>query len=276
LYINMVKVGEASGSLNTTLNSLTEFIEKSEQTKAKVKSAMVYPIVVLVIAIGILAFLMIAIIPRFTEIFEGLLEGAQIPALTRFVVAASNLVMHRSPLVVAVIVAIVVAINVISRFPKGAYFLDYLKLKMPVFGKLQTMVSVSRFSRTLSTLMTSGVQILQALNMVKNTVGNTVVASEIQHVHDSVKEGESFSGPLENSKVFPQMVVSMIAVGDETGRVPEMLGKIADNYDVEVDAAVDGLTSIIEPVLIIFLAVVVGTIVIAMFMPLIQIMGNLR
>lgn len=275
LFVNMVKVGEAGGSLHTTLNSLAEFIEKSENIKTKVRGAMIYPIVVLLMAVGILTFLMIGIIPRFTEIFEGLLEGQQLPAITRFVIAISNTIMHRAPLVIGVVVAIVVGIKLLAKVPAGALALDYMKLKAPVFGRLLTMVSVSRFSRTLSTLMNSGVPILQALKMVKNTVDNNVVAREIQHVHDSVKEGESFSAPLENSKVFPPMVVSMIAVGDETGRVPDMLGKIADNYDAEVDSVVEGITSIIEPVLIIFLAVIVGTIVIAMFMPLIKLMGNL-
>ena len=276
LFVNMVRAGEIGGMLESTLNRLAEFMEKAERIKTKVRGAMVYPIVVLIMAIGVVAFLMVQIVPKFTEIFQGLIPGESLPPLTQFVVNISNLFVNRAPLVVAAIVGIGVVFGLLGRTSFGRAQLDRIKLYAPVFGTLILRVAVSRFSRTLSTLLTSGVQILQALNIVKDTVGNECIARAIQAVHDSVKEGETMADPLEASRVFPGMVVSMITVGEETGRVPEMLGKIADTYDSEVDAAVEGLTSIIEPILIVFLAVIVGTIVIAMFMPLVSIISNIQ
>lgn len=275
LYINMVKAGEIGGVLQVTLNKLAEFIEKAEKIKTKVKGAMIYPIVVLIMALGILCFLLIKIVPKFADIFKDLLGGQQLPALTSFVMRVSEGLVHRAPLVVAGLVGIVIVINLIGRTKQGRYWIDVFKLKMPVLGTLVLRVGISRFTRTLGTLHNSGVQILSALTIVRDTAGNEVIARAVQSVHDSIKEGESVASPLELSGVFPTMVVSMIAVGEETGRLPEMLIKIADTYDMEVDAAVEGLTSIIEPLLIIFLAVVVGTIVVAMFMPLITIMQSL-
>jgi len=275
LYVNMAKAGEIGGVLQLTLNRLAEFIEKAEAIKAKVKGAMIYPIVVLVMALGIMGFLLVAIVPKFGEIFKDLLGGQELPALTAFVVKASNMMINRAPVVVGVVVGVIVLINLAARTKMGKYWLDVIKLKIPIFGSLNLRVGISRFSRTLGTLSNSGVQILQALIIVRDTAGNEVIARAIQSVHDSIKEGESVAGPLEASGIFPTMVVSMVAVGEETGRLPEMLVKIADIYDNEVDSAVDGMTSIIEPILIIFLAVIVGTIVIAMFMPLIGIIQNL-
>lgn len=276
LFVNMVRAGEVGGVLAVTLNRLAEFIEKAEKIKTKVKGAMVYPVVVLIMALGITGFLMVVIIPKFTEIFRDLMKGKEMPALTQFVANASDTLMHRFPLVLGSIAAAVILFKLVGFTKAGRYLLDAISLKMPVFGNLLSKVSISRFTRTLGTLMSSDVQILQALNIVRETAGNMVVARAIQSVHDSVKEGESVAAPMESSSVFPSMVVSMVMVGEETGRLAEMLVKIADNYDTEVDAAVDGLTSIIEPVLIIFLAVVVGTIVVAMFMPLIDIISNLQ
>ncbi|MBU0716522.1 MAG: type II secretion system F family protein [Verrucomicrobia bacterium] len=276
LFINMVKAGEIGGVLQVTLNRLTEFVEKAEKIKTRVKGAMIYPIVVLVMALGITGVLMVLIIPKFTEIFKELLAGKEMPAITQFVIAVSNTLVNRFPVVIGGIVAAVVLVKLVGRTRFGRYQLDKLMLGAPIFGALTMRVSVSRFARTLGTLLSSGVQILQALTIVRETAGNEVIARAVQTVHDSIKEGETMAAPLEASRVFPSMVVSMIAVGEETGRLPDMLVKIADTYDTEVDAAVDGLTSIIEPVLIIFLAVVVGTIVIAMFMPLVSIISNLK
>jgi len=275
LYINMVKAGEIGGVLQLTLTRLAEFIEKAEKIKTKIKGAMIYPVVVLTMALGILSFLLIKIVPKFTEIFKDLLGGAPLPALTQFVVTASNVLIHRAPVVVVVIIAFIIVINLIGRTKIGRYWFDVAKLKMPVIGPLVLRVGISRFTRTLGTLLNSGVQILQALNIVRDTAGNEFIARAVQSVHDSIKEGESVATPLEQSGVFPTMVVSMIAVGEETGRLPDMLIKIADTYETEVDAAVEGLTSVIEPILIIFLALIVGTIVIAMFMPMIGIITNM-
>jgi len=275
LYVNMAKAGEVGGVLQITLNRLAEFIEKAEAIKAKVKGAMIYPIVVLVMALGITGFLLVAIIPKFAEIFKDMLGGQQLPPLTAFVVKASDLMIHRAPIFVAVLVGVIILVNMAVRTRIGKYCVDVIKLKIPIFGSLNLRVGISRFSRTLGTLSNSGVQILQALIIVRDTAGNEVIARAVQSVHDSIKEGESVAAPLEASGIFPSMVVSMVAVGEETGRLPEMLVKIADIYDNEVDSAVDGMTSIIEPLLIIFLAVIVGTIVIAMFLPLIGIIQNL-
>ncbi len=276
LFINMVKAGEIGGVLQLTLNRLTEFVEKAEKIKTRVKGAMVYPVVVLIMALGITGVLMVLIIPKFSEIFKELLAGKEMPAITRFVMGASDMLVHRFPVVVAGIAAVIILVKLLGRTKFGRYQLDKYLLNAPIFGALSMRVSVSRFTRTLGTLLSSGVQILQALTIVRETAGNEVISRAVQAVHDSIKEGETMAAPLEASRVFPNMVVSMIAVGEETGRLPEMLVKIADTYDTEVDAAVDGLTSIIEPILMIVLAVVVGTIVIAMFMPLVSIISNLK
>lgn len=275
LYVNMVKAGEVGGVMQVTLNRLAEFIENAEKIKTKVKGAMVYPILVLIMAVGMMGFMLVKIVPKFTEIFRDLLAGQAMPALTSFVIQSSEMLVRRAPVVVGAIVAVIVVLNLVGRTKIGRFWFDVFKLKMPIFGALTLRVSISRFTRTFGTLLNSGVQILQALVIVRETAGNEYIARAIQSVHDSIKEGETVATPLEASKVFPTMVVSMIAVGEETGRLPDMLIRIADTYDTEVDAAVDGITSIIEPLMIILLAVIVGTIVIAMFMPLISIMQNL-
>jgi len=275
LFVNMVKAGEAGGVLDVVLSRLAEFMEKAERIKSRVRSAMIYPIVVLVAALSILTFLLINVIPKFADIFKDLLGDRALPPLTRFVINISYIVAHRGIYFIVVIILMVVFTRLWRRTDTGRYMLDKVKLKWPVFGALFAKTAIARFSRTLGTLMNSGVPILQALNIVRDTSGNEVVARAIQHVHDNVKEGENMSGPLEASGVFPGMVVSMVDVGEETGALPEMLLKIADNYDNEVDRAVEGLTSIIEPVLIIFLALIIGTIVIAMFVPLITLIGEM-
>lgn len=275
LFVNMVKAGEAGGVLDVVLSRLAEFMEKAERIRRRVKGAMVYPIVVLVVAIGILGFLLTSIIPKFAEIFKDLMGGAQLPALTRFVINLSDIVRYKGGYVVGGVIVIVFLMKAMKRTEKGRFLVDKLKLKSPIFGPLVIKTSVARFSRTLGTLMTSGVPVLQALNIVRDTSGNAVIAAAIQDVHDSVKEGDSMSMPLESARVFPSMVVSMVDVGEETGALPEMLLRIADNYEEEVDVAVESLTSIIEPIMIVFLAVIVGTIVIAMFVPLIDIISGM-
>lgn len=275
LYINMVRAGEAGGVLEVVLNRLAEFAEKAERIKNKVKGAMVYPIVVLCAAVGITGFLLVAVIPKFKDIFNDLLEGKPLPAITQFVMDASNMVMQNGPMVVAAIAIFVVLFKIFAKTKGGAYLLDVVALKAPMFGSLTRRNAVARMTRTLGTLLASGVQVLQALQIVRDTTGNAVIARAIQNVHDSVKEGDSMTAPLQASGVFPPMVISMVEVGEETGQLPDMLLRIANTYDDEVDNAVAGLTSVIEPLMIIILAVVVGTIVIAMFMPMIQIIGTL-
>lgn len=282
LYINMVKAGELGGVLELVLNRLAEFQEKAQKVKNKVVSAMAYPVIVLIIAMLIMVFLMAFIVPKFEAIFNDMLDGAQLPGITRFVIAISNIVknMFIPPylwITLGVVFAVGVGFKLIGGSVGGRQFMDRVKLATPLFGDLLRKGAISRFSRTLGTLVTSGVPILQALNITRDTAGNVVIADAVSKVHDAVKEGESIVQPLEASGVFPPMVISMVDVGEETGQLPEMLLKIAEVYDDEVDNAVEGLTSLLEPIMIVLLALIVGTIVIALFMPLISIiqkMGN--
>ena len=274
-YINMVKAGEASGALHTVLTRLAEFMEKSQKIKNKVKGAMVYPIVVMVMAGVIMGVLMVFVIPKFKEIFNDLLQGKALPLLTQIVIGFSDLVAKNGLYVLGVVAVVVFAFRAFARTPSGRRVMDTMKLKAPIFGQMVRKTAIANFTRTLGTLLTGGVPILQALNIVREVTNNAVLAKAISQVHDSVKEGETIVTPLEASGVFPAMVVSMVQVGEETGALPEMLMKVAENYDDEVDTAVEAMTSIIEPIMIILLALVVGTIVIAMFLPLVSIIGSL-
>jgi len=275
LFVNMVKAGEVGGVLDTVLLRLAEFMEKAQRIKSKVIGAMIYPIVVLTMAALILLFLMTFIVPKFEDVFKDLVGNKGMPGLTTVVMQVSRaMTSHLLSFFISVVVIIVLS-RILARTKSGRFALDRFKLYMPVFGVLVQKTAISRFSRTLGTLMTSGVPVLQALNIVRETSGNEVIARAIGVVHDSVKEGENMAPPLESTKVFPPMVIGMVEVGEETGKLPEMLMKIADSYDEEVDSTVQGLTSVIEPILIIILAVVVGTIVVALFLPLIKLIGTL-
>jgi type IV pilus assembly protein PilC len=276
LYVNMVKAGELGGVLEVVLTRLAEFQEKAQKIKNKVLAAMVYPIIVLVLALGIMAFLLVFIVPRFQAIFHDMLGDKPLPTITLFVIAISEFMQNQWAILLGAVVVIIVGYKISARTPAGRAVLDRIKLRMPLFGDLIRKTSISRFSRTLGTLVTSGVPILQALTITRETAGNSVIARAISQVHDSVKEGESIMLPLEASGAFPPMVISMIDVGEETGQLPEMLLKIAEVYDDEVDNSVAAITSLLEPIMIVFLAVVVGTIVIALFMPLISIISNLQ
>jgi type IV pilus assembly protein PilC len=269
LYVNMVKAGELGGVLEIVLTRLAEFQEKSQKIKGKVVAAMVYPLVVLVIAAAILTFLLIFIVPKFQQIFQDALPGKPLPGITIFVIDCSHFLVDKWYLVLGGIAGCVVGYKALSSTAAGVMFLDRIALKIPVFGDLTSKTAISRFSRTLGTLISSGVPILQALNITRDTAGNTVVANAISKIHDSVKEGESVVGPMEASSIFPPMVTSMVQVGEETGQLPDMLVKVADVYEAEVDNVVTGLTSILEPIMIVMLAVIVGTIVIALFMPMV-------
>jgi len=275
LYVNMVKAGELGGVLDVVLIRLAEFMEKAQKIKNKVISAMVYPIVVLIMAGLILTFLMVFVIPKFEDIFADLLDGQELPALTRAVMATSEGFGTKLPLIVGGIFGLFFLIKFLRKLDGPRYVLDSMKLKAPIFGALVSRTAIARFTRTFGTLLTSGVPVLQALNIVRDTAGNEVISSSVVKIHDAVKEGENIAPPLEACNVFPPIVVSMVEVGEETGDLPEMLMKIADNYDDEVDNAVAGLTSVIEPLLIVFLALIVGVIVIALFLPLISVIGNL-
>ncbi len=276
LYVNMVRAGEVGGVLELVLTRLSEFQEKAAKIKNKILAAMVYPAIVMTMAVGIMTFLLIFIVPRFELIFHDLLGDKPLPPVTRFVIGISGFMKNHGLILLGVIVAIVTFYKLIGRTRRGRLAIDRLKLRMPLFGNLNRKSAISRFVRTLGTLVTSGVPILQALNITRETAGNAAIALAISHVHDSVKEGESIVQPLEASRAFPPMVVSMVDVGEETGKLPEMLLKIADVYDDEVDNAVVALTSMLEPIMIVFLAVVVGTIVLALFTPLISIITGLQ
>ena len=278
LYVNMVKAGELGGVLEVVLKRLAEYMEKAHKLKNKIVSAMVYPVIVLFIAVAILVFLMLFIVPKFKAMFSE--QGGELPAISRIVFNASDNMLAR-PMVLPNIVwiflgiaGIAVLIKVWGSKPSGRSIIDAFKLKIPVLGELTRKSAISRFSRTLGTLVTSGVPILQALTITRDTAGNVIVSKAIDKVHESVKEGESIVAPLQASGIFPPMVISMVDVGEETGQLPEMLLKIADVYDDEVDNAVTALTSVLEPIMIVFLALVVGTIVFALFLPLIKMIQN--
>jgi type IV pilus assembly protein PilC len=276
LYVNMVKAGELGGVLELVLIRLAEYQEKAQKLKNRIVAAMVYPIIVIVIAVGILVFLMAVIVPRFEKIFAEMLGDKPLPAITRVVIGISRWVQDQWLLVLIIGAVLYAGWKVFSMTKGGRVVIDRMLLKMPVFGPVQLKSAISRFTRTLGTLVTSGVPILQALNITRDTSGNVVVANAIDKVHEAVREGESVVAPLEASKIFPPMVISMVDVGEETGQLPDMLLKIADVYDDEVDNAVDAMTSMIEPIMIVFLALIVGTIVIALFMPMISIITEMN
>ena len=275
LYVNMVKAGELGGVLEVVLTRLAEFAEKSQRIRGKVTSAMVYPLVVLTIAVGIVTFLMLFIVPKFEAIFKDMLGGRPLPFITQVIMDLSRFIQGNFILIAGAIAVAVVGIRFALRLPGVSTAVDEYKLKLPLFGDMLTKTSVARFSRTLGTLVSSGVPILQALQITRDTAGNARVSSAIENIHDNVKEGESMVSPMEASQIFPPMVVSMVQVGEETGQLPDMLTKVADVFEEEVDTAVAGLTSLLEPVMIVMLALIVGTIVVALFLPLITIIQDL-
>ena len=275
LYINMVKAGEAGGVLGAVLDRLSRFMEKSEKIKGKVKAAMTYPVIIVFVAVAIVGALMVFVIPQFEKIFSGMLKGQSMPALTLAVLSVSNFIKNNILLTLGLGTIAYFSFKAWHKTQKGTRTIDWLLLNAPGFGPLFLKSSISRFTRTLGTLLASGVPILQALLITRDTSGNVHVADALNLVHDRVKEGDNVARPLDSTNVFPSMVTSMIEVGEETGALPEMLNRVADTYDDEVDNSVAGLTSIIEPVMIVFMAVVVGTIVIALFLPIVKIIQTL-
>lgn len=280
LFVNMVKAGEIGGVLEVVLKRLAEYHEKANKLRSKVVSAMIYPLVIMIIAVGILVFLMLVIVPKFKETFSQ--QGMELPWLSEFVFNLSDNCMQDSiipfvpnaVLVLGVVAAAVVGISIWKRTPKGARFFDTFVLKVPKLGQLIKVSSVARFSRTFGTLVASGVPILQALMITRDTAGNMIVSDAVMKVHDAVREGEPIVTPLSACPVFPPMMISMVDVGEETGQLPDMLMKVAEVYDEEVDNSVTALTAMLEPLMIVFLAIVVGGIVMAMFMPMMEIIKN--
>ncbi len=275
LFVNMVKAGELGGVLEVTLTRLAEFAEKAEKIKGKVKAALFYPVAVLTVAVGIVALLMIVVVPKFEEIFKDMLGDEGLPDFTLLVLNISRFIQHNFLATAGIVAGVFISFKLFIKTKFGNRVKDRVILVMPPFGTVVSKVAIARFTRTLGTLVSSGVPILQSLNIVRETSGNVLFAEAVQSIHDSVKEGESITAPLEASKIFPPMVVSMVDVGEQTGALPEMLMKVADNYEEEVDNAVSAMTSLLEPIMIVFLAVIVGSIVIAMFLPLIKLMDSL-
>ncbi|MFN2512581.1 MAG: type II secretion system F family protein [Pyrinomonadaceae bacterium] len=277
LYSNMVEAGEAGGILDLILQRLSTFIEKLVKLKRDVMSAMIYPAAVVGMAIAAIAVIMVVVIPQFQQIFLGLLgPGEQLPLPTRIVVGISDFLAGWGGLVILVtIIGIVVAIKFYRKTPGGRKTIDRIMLKVPIIGDILRKVAVARFSRTLSTLLSSGVPILQSLEITAKTSGNMIIEEAILKVRAGVERGESFVEPLKATAVFPHMVAQMIGIGEQTGALDAMLGKIADFYEQEVDAAIANLLTLMEPLLIGFLGVTIGSIVIAMYMPLFTLIGKL-
>lgn len=276
LYVNMAKAGEAGGVLDVVLDRLSTFQEKALKTTNKVKSAMVYPIVIMGVAVAIVAILMIFVVPQFQKIFTDMLKGnARMPALTQMIIDISDFMKENYILTGLIIVGVILFVKIFFKTKIGIRVWDTAALKLPKIGDLVMKSTVARFTRTFGTLLASGVPILEALTITRGTIKNSLISDALSRVHDRVRDGENLSTPLDQQNIFPTMVSSMVEVGEETGQLPEMLNRIADNYDDEVDNSVGAITSIIEPIMIVFLAVVVGTIVIALFLPIIQIIQNL-
>jgi type IV pilus assembly protein PilC len=277
LYCNMVDAGETGGILDLILQRLSTFIEKIVKLKRDILSAMIYPVAVILLAIVAVAVIMIVVIPQFQNIFLGLLgPGEQLPLPTRIVVGISNFLAGWGGLsMLAVIIGTSVAVSYYYKTPGGRWNIDKLLLKLPIFGDIMRKIAVARFSRTLSTLLSSGVPILQSLDITARTAGNVVIEKAIEKVRSGVERGESFVDPLKATEVFPNMVAQMIGIGEQTGALDAMLGKIADFYEQEVDSAIANLLTLIEPVLIAFLGVTIGSIVIAMYLPLFTLIGKL-
>lgn len=269
LYTNMVNAGETGGILDQVLIRLAEYIEKAAKLKAKIKSAMIYPAVVVTVAVVVIAVILIFVIPTFEQMFTSF--GSALPAPTQFVIDLSRFVMNNSLALMVGIIAFFVAFKLFYKWEKGEILVDRWVLFLPVFGPLLRKAAVAKFSRTLSTMVSSGVPILNALDIVSRTSGNKTVERGVLEAKRSIAEGQTLAEPLDATGVFPPMVIHMISIGEATGALDSMLHKIADFYDDEVDVAVDALTSLIEPIMIVFLGVIVGGLVISMYLPIFSI-----
>jgi type IV pilus assembly protein PilC len=275
LFVNLVAAGEAGGILDTIMNRLAIFLEKSQKLKRRIKSAMIYPIAILIITALILTVLMVKVIPTFEKMFKDFGAGS-LPAPTAMLIAISHGFVENLHFVVLGIILIVVGFIAFLRWPRGRYMWDSLLLGLPIFGVLIRKAVVARFSRTLGTLLSSGVPILDAMDIVARTSGNKVVERAVYFSRDRIAEGKDMVGPLSESKVFPSMVVQMIGVGEQTGALDSMLQKVADFYEDEVDVAVEGLTSLLEPAMMVILGGIVGGVIIAMYLPIFSLAGNIK
>jgi type IV pilus assembly protein PilC len=289
LFVNMVAAGETGGVLDLILSRVADFMEKAQRLKSRVKGAMIYPIVVLTAAFAILLMLMWKVIPSFSQVLQEMTEGAELPKLTRVVLGVSDWIakgpewapkIYGVPIggwavLVAAPFLIVFLLRGVKQFRVGRLILDTIKLKLPVVGQLTSKVAVTRWTRTLGTLISAGVPILDAINVTRETAGNEVYANMLGNVHNSIRQGDTFAGPLRQSKTVDLIVSNMVAVGEETGDLDKMLLKVADNYDEQVDVLVGSLMHLLEPVMIVVLGVIVLTIVLSIFLPMIQIITTL-
>jgi len=266
LYVNLVAAGEVGGVLDTVLNRLAVYMEKNESLKNKVKGAMTYPIIVLCVAFGVVAILMIFVIPTFSDMFKQF--GSALPGPTQFIVNLSSFFRKFWWAMIGFIVALIFGFKWIRTQEKGRFYTDKMMLRLPVFGPLIRKVAVAKFTRTLGTMISSGVPIMDGLEITSKTAGNMIIENAIRTVRTAISEGRTMSEPLEQTGLFPGMVVQMIAVGEATGAMDQMLGKIADFYDEEVDTAVEALTSSLEPMLMVFLGGIIGFVVVAMYLPI--------
>jgi type IV pilus assembly protein PilC len=275
LYVNLCAAGEVGGILDTILNRLATYIEKAVKLKGQIKSAMFYPIGILVVAIGVIAVMLVKVIPTFEEMYKNM-GNAELPAATQFVIRMSNGFMSKWYIYVGALIGLMVAWTAARRTVRGREIIDGAMLRIPVIGPTLRKIVVARFTRTLGTLLSSGVPILDALDICAKTSGNVVVQKGINRAREKISEGHDMAGPLAESRVFPSMVVQMIGVGEQTGAMDQMLQKIADFYEEEVDAAVSAMTSLIEPIMMAFLGVVVGGLIIAMYLPIFNLAGNIN
>ena len=274
LYISMVKAGEAGGVLDVILRRLAGFMEKSQKLRKKVKGALIYPAAVVTVAAAILVVIMLFVVPAFEKMFADI--GQSLPAPTQLLLSTSQAIQKYWFLLPGIPIVLMFSMKMIARTERGGKALDAFKLKMPVFGNIIKKSSVARFCRTLGTLIASGVPILEALRIVRDAVGNIIISNAIEDVHGSIREGDTIADPLRASGIFDELLVNMIDVGEETGELDKMLMKIADNYEADVDVAVEGMSSLLEPVLIVGMGLVVGFIVVSLFLPLVSIIKNIQ
>lgn len=273
LYVNMVKAGEAGGALEIILQRLAEFKERSQSLKRKVKGAMIYPVAVITVATLIVGFIMYWIIPKFKAIFQDF--GVELPTITEVLISTSDIVVNYWYLIPVIPFTLFIMVKLIKKNKTGAYIIDRIALKIPILGKIIQKSTIARTCRTLGTLISSGVPILEALSIARDTAGNEVFRKAFDHIYSSIREGESMAVPLRETRITDDLVVNMVDVGEETGALDNMLYKVADIYDEEVSVLVEGLISLLEPLMVVVLGLIVGFIVIALFMPLVKLLNEL-
>lgn len=273
LYVNMVRAGEAGGALETILQRLADFKERAQSLKRKVQGAMIYPVAVVTVATLIVGFIMVWIIPKFKAIFEGF--GTELPKITELLIATSDVIASYWFMAPVIPIAIIIFLKVVRKNKTGEFILDFLALKIPLMGKILSKSTTARIMRTLGTLISSGVPILECLTIARDTSGNAVFKRAFDNIYTAIREGESIATPLKEARIVDDLVVNMVDVGEETGALDTMMYKVADVYDEEVTVLVDGLIKLLEPMLVVVLGLVVGFIVIALFMPLIKLLNDL-